>query len=511
MPPKRNLIFLFCLGLLILWPHHNYQEALAQGDHGRDLYAFQAVYEGQLPYKDFWWVYGPIAPYYYGIFYKILGVSIHSILIGQMILQLLTGFVVYLIARMMISPLAALLCACWSLAFWQDFIFTYNHTLGILFIALMLFFLCRFLNQVKKSDITWIFICIFIIGLVKINFGIVNLILCSLVLFRKKSLSWIPVIATFLGWIFAYWFFLRGLSISEIRECMPYWGDYQPHNISLIEAVRLFIENTYTDLLKTPTAMVLGILTIIAMARLIITQNILEKQFLTTLVLLAAFYILNLHEFIKSGVWYRIAWGQAISFLLLFFIIDYAFKMRRNIFYWIIWGIVAITLCIHVYDQHKKINAYKTPSHFISLPRGQVYTTQMTSHWIGSIEQATNFLTKTLKPSDMFFALPYDPLYYYLTNQNSPTRQLIFFEHTYIPQAQEIKIIQELESHPITHIVLSNFFKTDDHYRGTLGATYCPLIASYIFQNFTPVAQLGEWNDAPGWADHHGVTVLQRK
>ena len=44
---------------IFVWPELNFQDTLSQGDHGRDLYAFDAVTHGQLPYKDFWWVYGP--------------------------------------------------------------------------------------------------------------------------------------------------------------------------------------------------------------------------------------------------------------------------------------------------------------------------------------------------------------------------------------------------------------------------------------------------------------------
>src|ERR1700733_9505742 len=72
--------------IIFVWPELNFQDVLAQGDHGRDLYAFEAVFKNQLPYKDFWWVYGPIMPYYYGLFYKIFGLHITSILLGRALL-----------------------------------------------------------------------------------------------------------------------------------------------------------------------------------------------------------------------------------------------------------------------------------------------------------------------------------------------------------------------------------------------------------------------------------------
>ena len=64
--------------------------------------------------------------------------------------------------------------------------------------------------------------------------------------------------------------------------------------------------------------------------------------------------------------------------------------------------------------------------------------------------RVTDFLNTTLKKDDLFFALPYDCLYYYLTGKESPTRQLIFFDHIKIPPQQEISVIKELESNKIS-------------------------------------------------------------
>ena len=57
----------------------------------------------------------------------------------------------------------------------------------------------------------------------------------------------------------------------------------------------------------------------------------------------------------------------------------------------------------------------------------------MLLHGLSTVTETTDFLNKTLKPDELFFALPYDCLYYYLTDKKSPTRQLIFFEHIKIP------------------------------------------------------------------------------
>ena len=75
---------------------------------------------------------------------------------------------------------------------------------------------------------------------------------------------------------------------------------------------------------------------------------------------------------------------------------------------------------------------------------GGIYITNTTS-WITTVEQTTEFLNRILKPNELFFALPYDCLYYYLTDKKTPTRQLIFFDHIKIPTEQEVSVIAELE------------------------------------------------------------------
>src|ERR1035438_646575 len=90
------LLLVIAAGIIITAPYANFQDYLSQGDHGRDLYAAEAVYRGELPYRDFWWVYGPLMPYYYGLFYKIFGVHITSVLLGRALLGIACSVLMYL-------------------------------------------------------------------------------------------------------------------------------------------------------------------------------------------------------------------------------------------------------------------------------------------------------------------------------------------------------------------------------------------------------------------------------
>jgi hypothetical protein len=69
-------------GIVILYPHLNYQFYLSQGDHGRDLYSFKKTFEGGIPYKDYDSQNGPLMPYYYSLFFRFFGVSVQTTLLG---------------------------------------------------------------------------------------------------------------------------------------------------------------------------------------------------------------------------------------------------------------------------------------------------------------------------------------------------------------------------------------------------------------------------------------------
>ena len=91
---------------------------MATGDHGRDLYAYQVSLKGHLPYRDYWWVYGPLMPYYYGLCFKILGVHIPAVLTGKALLALVSSLFVYLALTASLIPAGlALIGAMWSLLF----------------------------------------------------------------------------------------------------------------------------------------------------------------------------------------------------------------------------------------------------------------------------------------------------------------------------------------------------------------------------------------------------------
>src|SRR3989338_668613 len=144
--PHQRLLFLFLTvvaGLLVLLPFHDFQYFLAQGDHGRDLYCFKKTLDGALPYRDYSWLFGPLMPYYYSACYLLGGISIQSVLLGQGLLILLAGILIYLICAAFLPPALSFVCAFW---YWSyrgtEFFYTYNH-IGVI-VAILVAIYCVF-------------------------------------------------------------------------------------------------------------------------------------------------------------------------------------------------------------------------------------------------------------------------------------------------------------------------------------------------------------------------------
>ena len=543
MPPKEQgilqflkqhskfcvLLLVLLVGFIIAIPYMNFQGFLSQGDHGRDLYAAQAVYRGELPYKDFWWVYGPLMPYYYGLFFKIFGSQICSILLGKLALKILGGMLVCLAMMEVASESAAFLCACWFLLFQQDFFFTFNHLGGIVMILGVVFCLLSYIQKNSNKMLWGALAFIFTLCLIKINFGLAALGVCVITVGTNDLTRRIPLntaknlfyALAFIGlplFVFIiYRSLLNGLSITEIRQCLPYIEGDQPYAMNPLLAISIFLRNTLGTITSNWQNLSFALIINASALRCfyLFFRNKLTALRQTILILslsmLCLFYVANFHEYLKSGVWYRGFWSQPLSIMITFLLIDIATQSipkiaRRATFLFIV--LLAI-FCW--FSTQRPINAVKIKGQFLSLPRAGVYVAN-TPSWITTVEVTTKFLNKTLKPNELFFALPYDCLYYYLTGKKSPTRQLIFFDHIKISTDQERSVITELKKNRVNYVLLSNrAFSRQELGLGILGTGYCPLIAAYIQNNFDPIARFGDWVNEPGWAWNHGTIILKRR
>lgn len=523
------LLLTILMSVLFIWPELNYQDSLSQGDHGRDLYAFDAVTHGKLPYKDFWWVYGPLMPYYYGLFFKIFGVHITSVLLGRALMVVLCAVFFYLSASCLMSPGLAFLGAAWFTQSRQEFFFTYNHIGGI--VAELIICWCL-LSYIRVGGMRYLWISLvadFILGLIKINFGLAGLVgIIFGVLFidfskkhpfdaTKKKFYLIAAALIPLALGIIYWLLLHDLPLYAIRQCMPYFGDDQPYHASPLSVIPYFLIQQWLTFVRTPAGIPIGIVlhgcTLLSIYLVICKKVELKyrQDILLGLAIIGIFFVVYFHEFLVSGVWYRSYWSIPFLDLAHFVMIAVAFtfipKFLRVLILIFLGGLAALGIVAHI----GIIQGQKQPSRYLSMDRGQIYVGNE-PQWTDTVNRVTEYLNTTLTPDDSFFAMPYDCLYYYLTGKASPTRQLIFFDHIKIPPQQEISVIRELEGNHIGYVLMSSRIISPEIGLGIFGKTYCPILAQYIHQNFVPlIRQGGDWTQPPGWANNHGVIILKRK
>ncbi|MCB9771690.1 MAG: hypothetical protein H6754_04010 [Candidatus Omnitrophica bacterium] len=515
-------------GLFLLFHHAAYQTLLSQGDHGRDLYAFVQTLHGQMPYRDYWWVYGPIMPYYYALFLKIFGIAIPSVLIGKIVLTVLSGVFIFLSLSLFIPTLFAFMAAMWFWMYQPDFFFTYNHIGGIFCLTGITFALFSYIKQPRTKFLYFGLFFVLLLAMVKVNFGIAALFV-FIAFYRlydhfykipptngKKTLGQVAAIGVPLLILMTYFLLLFLLPVYEIRQCMPYMSNDQPYHSTPLQALGALASAIITTPLTSPANFVFAIFIIGAIIASLIkvfshkTDSKERKQTLTAFVLLGFFYFINLHEYIVSGVLYRSFWATPFSTMMLFFVIGYSLtkispKLQRLVF-----GSFFVLVFTHYVSQIDTVRIKKIPEQFLTVNRGHI-TTGNSEEWFTTVQDTTNFIQTHIAKEESFFALPYDPLYYYLTNKTSPTRQLIFFNHINIPPQQEATIIAELERKDVKYILISNrAFASQEPGLGFFGQSYCPLLGKYIAEHFEPIAQFGDWKNEPGWAWNHGTKIFKR-
>lgn len=514
-------------GLFLLFHQASFIPIIGQGDHGRDLYAFAQTLNGQIPYQDYWWVYGPLMPYYYALFFKIFGIAIPSILVGKILLTVISGTLIFFALSRLIPVLFAFMAALWFWTFQPDFYFTFNHIGGITCLLALTFCLFSYAIKPRTYYLAIGLFFVFLLSLIKINFGLANLF--GIIVFYRifDFLHRVPVtvgkkrLAPIAGilipvLIFAvYFFLLYKLAPFEIRQCMPYMTDDQPYHSTLWKALYAMGRAIVFNSLSSPSNKVFAIftvtMTILGLTKIISRKtSLIERQQTTTIFLLLGFlYFINLHEYLLSGVLYRSYWATPFSTMLLFLVIGYGAKNISSSLQKILFGALFVVVFLQFVNSINIIQSKKIPEQFLTLPRGHV-TSGNSEDWFATVKKTTEFLQNKIPANESFFALPYDPLYYYLTDKKSPTRQLIFFEHINIPPEQEMIIIKELEDHHTNWVVLSNRAVSTERGLGILGKTYCPLLEKYLSANFKPVAQFGQWKYQARWGSNHSTQILKR-
>jgi len=527
----RQIIFLLLTiiaATLIFFPTHNFQAPVAQGDHGRDLYAFWQTSQGATPYQDYLWTYGPLMPYYYGLVFKILGSTIQSALLGELLLKIISITIFYLLLGCLVPCLWAFLGAMWLASFFPHVSHTYNHIgaiAAILWTALNLFL---YLTTQRKKFLWLGFLSIAITFLIKINIGIYGLaaFLLSVIVidsFQKRIKKNFKIylcgcLATSAAVSALHLLFIQKLPMYYILQCFPVLKEYRQRTSSGFLGATLLsmIQETCMGIFSSPfflTTFILvatGVILLIFLFKKNKNNHNEAKLFWEAMFSAGIFFFVCLHEYLMSPMIYSKNWVKPFGILLIFLVIGATAKRLPKILQAVLALFLGIVIVHNINIMHRFVRLFKNPIHHFEMNKNNVYITNGPD-WFLTVHKTVLFLRSTLKEDELFFALPCDPLYYFLAERRSPVREFIFFDFMNIPYEQEKNIIFKLETQKIQYIVLSNRYSSDEPGTGILGKTYCPLLARYITAYFETIETFGDWNKPAGWVTNHATKILRRK
>ncbi|MBI4405122.1 MAG: hypothetical protein HY537_13250 [Deltaproteobacteria bacterium] len=122
----------------------------------RDLDAYERVSRGELPYKNFTWMYGPLSPLVYGAALKILPTTLLSLrIVGLLLWTLATIFSVLILCRYFKSALPIVFGALIATGTYGYPTYTFNHVLATLGLLGATYFLLRFIEESRGIWLTY--------------------------------------------------------------------------------------------------------------------------------------------------------------------------------------------------------------------------------------------------------------------------------------------------------------------------------------------------------------------
>lgn len=538
---KFIVLILLVAAIVMYWPSHNLISFLSQNDLGLFLYGSQRILDGDVPYRGFV-AYGPLMPYYYALFFKLFGVHFTSVILGKILLNILSGFLVYFSLRMFIAPVMAVIAVIWFWAFNLEFQHTYNHAGGVLVILLLSYLLLRYIKDAQQKWIYCIGLSSLALLLIKPNIGLALLVAVALSVIlincaekkplRETSHAIMVLTAAFLISVVIYGFLILGLPGYYAKECFPWLpgSNAFQYSASIFDPF-MNLWGMFIDNLKGPSSerwnslsMFPGfwafrvftgffLITIGSAIYYLLKKEFrddLDKKFWLSLSIMLLLLVFLMHEFVLAYSSYNIYWASPSFILLIFFIAGTVYRSWVLLFRKLIIFSLILTVCFEIQGRYLfKERISKYPGQFLSDEKLGVYV-QNPQNWIDTVTKTTAYLRTHLQLNETFFAIPYDPLYYYLTDKPSPTLDLQLLEFTHIPPKEEERIITDLERKKVNYILLSNRGNGSEPSMGTFGKTYCPVLAQYIKDHFQEVEMIGDWSHSTAYIFGHAVKIYKR-
>ena len=489
---------------------------------GRDFYAFQSMTEGYWPYRHYWWQYGPLMPVYYAFWLLVGGVSILSVRIGLAVIYLLCSILTYQTLRLLTRAPIAFLSSLAFLSF--NMTWTFNHIGAIPLLLLSIFSLWKFFLTHKTGYCYLGLLSTVAIAWVKISAGLALffgfygslLFYCGFYQWKYQTapLAWKHLI--FLPSLFsalvlgAYTALFWGIPVPWIDQ-MTLGPKYGRWTFLITNFKHLFLRFFFWErwrLFGVAAFLIFGILALFGLRKknLSETEN---KLYPSVWVSLTIFGLAcSIDYFTMEGFIYRFDfWLFPIFVLTLGLLAEWAsflFQPRGRI----ILGIfIFLGVLVFPFRNFQEALALKVPERFLDFPRGQVYAGGELNS-VKTVKAGTHFILENTAPEDKILAIPYDPLYAFLSGRRHALRELIFVEGVFIQKDQEERMIRELEAQSVPFLLISNRYYSTEPGIGYFGKTHCQTLYRYLMDHYEEVRTFGQWEVETG---QHAVKIFAKK
>lgn len=482
-----------------------YLNSADEGDFGRDLYNFYLVSKGNLPYVDFNWIYGPLAPIIYGLNFNIIGKSILSALNLWYIIYFIICITIYITVKFFSNHFTGFLSVIFFIGYHGFKFNSFNHSIGIIFILLSLLLLYKYLDSNNLKYLYCTSISCFLLTLTKLNMGIAfftgffgTLLIISLINKKHiKHICYAGVLSLLLTIVF-YGGLLLYTPVDQLTKNFPFFGsDHQYYHLPLIEKF-INCENTIISPVvffnKFASSIYFSIslniwVFIIILIGITLCFFIYKKEkasknftFILTLSLCALF---TTHEFIIATSFYSLRyWTLAIIIILFLFIATYLIntykekKIFKPIF--TILSILFITILSFKYYNIISFNTIK--GHYYPHQRAMVKISNI--HWLLLTVEAVNYIEKNSKKGEKILTLPYNALYNFITDRDQPSKITEFSYISNITNKDEKNIIANMENNKVNLIMYAIKESDLDSGSGKFGKTHCQKLDKYIKDNY---------------------------
>lgn len=536
------------------------------GDTGRDLNSFLRVLHGEVPYRDFLWIYGPAMTWFYAGVMKLLGVSLASVQLGYFLWLSLAALATYRLALRLLPPVGAW---CAALLFYGTAFahHTYNH-IGCTLTAVVAVeaFLARASDPARARGLPWrVVVPLALCAWVKLNVG---LALAAALAAAEGLALWLPAagvsaavasvapapaapaartgrqrlrdwLAAFLTLtLLLYAPVLAGTPTSRLRQAFP-WTAIQ-YGVALEPRLRcigrLFIHGAdrlaQGDLagvvalfdrwhLVPVLAALIWIYAGQAVVRWVVAPACRIPARWVPLTLGLAGTALS-HEFLRTGRRYSLfyfpspflillgVWlaGRAAGWLL--------GRLRRKRAPWRRSGRRAVLLAagagsilVAVLGTRELATHTGRAEH----PRLRVYLPPGAP--LPLLDAAGRFVESNLAPGEPLLALPYAALYNYLTDHRNPLWTDEWLRLNDFSAAEEAELLEEIEASGVRCVLVTDdVLQPQPAETADLGTAYGRLLLPYLVDRFEPLCVFGPdglWLSSGDRTPNRRLLVLWRR